>query len=161
MVNTNNRIDGRYLTEHPLGEGAAEVYSKVGTVLAVQAPISGVVVTPEGEMRYQAGDWILTDNPPTHAWPVQDQIFRNTYVPIGSAEMTPVSEAVATPTIEKVARSAPTAKGRPKKAKVAPSRYQAKRGAPHPEPEPGKTADEVLGAPKVAVADSESLEALS
>jgi hypothetical protein len=156
VVNTNNRIEGRSLTEHPLAQTAQPaLYSKVGTVLVVEAPISGVILTPEGEMRYQAGDFILTDNPPTHAWPVQAQTFRNTYRAVNYGaidERGPVSSAVSEPVIEKRAR---TVRRKPvsRAKKPVPTRQSFKPGV--------KTDKGVPGKDMAAVADSESLEALT
>ncbi len=78
MVNRANMIHGRNLDKHPLS-GRLAIYAKHGQVIAAQAGQSGVIDTPEGQMTFQAGDWILTDNPPTHAWPVRDDVFRATY----------------------------------------------------------------------------------
>lgn len=81
MVNRENMIMGRHVDRHPLSgqDGGLGVYVKDASVLAAQAMISGIVETPEGQMTFQPGDWIVTDNPPTHAWPVRDQVFRDTY----------------------------------------------------------------------------------
>lgn len=156
MVNSNNRIEGRSLDRHPLsGVREPMLYSKVGTVLVVEAPIGGVVVTPEGEMRYQAGDFILTDNPPTHAWPVQAQTFRNTYRAVNHGavdERGPVSTAVAEPTIEKRARSVTRKPITRRKAKAAPARQSFKPGM--------KTEPVAPGKDMAQVADAKSLEAL-
>lgn len=102
MVNTANRIYGRQIDKHPLAtpEGTVKVYRKGVTVLAVQAQVGGVIETPEGELRYQAGDYILTDNPPTHAWPVREQVFLATYSleeapPFGALPLVPEPAAPA------------------------------------------------------------------
>lgn len=80
MVNRGNRIMGRKIDRHPLlGAEPLAVYVKEASVIAGQALQSGVVVTPEGEMTFQPGDYIVTDNPPTHAWPVRQQVFELTY----------------------------------------------------------------------------------
>ena len=163
MVNTANRIEGRSLSEHPLAQAAQPaLYSKVGTVLVVEAPIGGVIVTPEGEMRYQAGDFILTDNPPTHAWPVQAQTFRNTYRAVNYGaidEAGPVSKAVMEPIPEVRARNV-TTKPVPKvKNKPEATRQSFKPGQKTEKGVPGRDmAAETPETPKVA--DSSSLEAL-
>ena len=54
-------------------------YHKIATVLAEQQLKGGQVVTPEGIMRYEAGDYLVTDNPPTHVWPVKRSVFEETY----------------------------------------------------------------------------------
>lgn len=80
MVNRSNVIPGRNIDRHPLeGEQPLGIYLKGATVIAGQAQISGVVQTPEGEMTFQPGDYIATDNPPTHAWPIRQQVFETTY----------------------------------------------------------------------------------
>ena len=163
MVNTNNRLEGRSLSEHPLAQTAQPaLYSKVGTVLVVEAPISGVIVTPEGEMRYQAGDFILTDNPPTHAWPVQAQTFRNTYraVNYGAVdEAGPVSKAVSEPVTETIARNVTRKPVRKVKSKPEATRQSFKPGQKTDPGVPGRDmAAEAPETPKVA--DSSSLEAL-
>lgn len=74
-------IDGRDITEHPLASDGYRPgeYRKVGTVLAMRAPTAGSVGTPEGVMSFEAGDYIVTDDPPTHAWPVKADVFDRTY----------------------------------------------------------------------------------
>ena len=54
-------------------------YRKVSAVLAARAESSGVIRTPEGAMRYAAGDYLVTDTPPTHVWPVRRDVFETTY----------------------------------------------------------------------------------
>jgi hypothetical protein len=79
-VNKQNRINGSNIDRHPFAEDQRiDIYFKDVSVLASQAPQAGVIVTPEGEMTFQAGDYILTDNPPSHAWPVRQQVFETTY----------------------------------------------------------------------------------
>lgn len=80
-MNRDNVIQGQRIDRHPFSDREAElgVYLKGSTVIAAQAMQAGVVKTPEGEMRFQAGDYIVTDNPPTHAWPVRQQVFEQTY----------------------------------------------------------------------------------
>jgi hypothetical protein len=80
MVNRNNLIHGRSVDRHPLAN-VVELgrYAKHGTVIAGEAPQSGVIDTPEGQMTFQPGDFIVTDDPPTHAWPVRGDVFKDTY----------------------------------------------------------------------------------
>jgi hypothetical protein len=74
------KIDGRNITKHPLGGPEfIEEYYKTATVFAVETTVDGFVSTPEGDMDFKEGDYILTDNPPTHAWPVQRKVFLRTY----------------------------------------------------------------------------------
>ena len=74
------RIDGRNINMHPLiDETVINEYVKFATVLAAQVSVDGKVFTPEGEMEFNNGDYIVTDNPPTHAWPVKKGVFENTY----------------------------------------------------------------------------------
>ena len=73
------RIDGRNISKHPLDADAIG-YRKIGTVLAAEVQHDGVVFTPEGEMQFHAGDYIITDNPVTHAWPCKKEVFERTYV---------------------------------------------------------------------------------
>ena len=78
-------INGRNIVRHPLnGDPFLDAYRKIGTVLATDVQEDGYVVTPEGEMRFSAGDFIVTDNPPTHAWPVKREVFEKTYERIPS-----------------------------------------------------------------------------
>lgn len=154
MVNTHNKIDGRRIDRHPLGEGKR--YRKGTLVIAVEAPIGGVISTPEGEMRYQAGDFILTDDPPTHAWPVQAQIFRNTYRPVIEGIE---DEAPAEKTPTEVKRAA--IKRKPRKATPKTPRVQIgpRRSFPGKHKGPGEPGRDM--APKEEqIADSKSLEAL-
>lgn len=39
-----------------------------------------IIETPEGPVRCQAGDAIVSDGP-THKWPIRIELFRNTYIP--------------------------------------------------------------------------------
>jgi hypothetical protein len=79
-VAERKRIEGRGISTHPLSPYAGR-WRKVATVLAVQADEGGYVSTPEGNMTYEAGDYIVTDDPPTHAWPVRGSVFEATHVP--------------------------------------------------------------------------------
>lgn len=55
-------------------------YRKAAAVLAERATEAGVISTPEGDMHFAAGDYLVTDSPPTHAWPVKREVFERTYV---------------------------------------------------------------------------------
>jgi hypothetical protein len=74
-------IDGRhlYLSTFPLSGVSPRRYTKIASVLAAQAVHDGEVDTPEGTMWYKEGDYIVTDDPPTHAWPVKREVFERTY----------------------------------------------------------------------------------
>lgn len=54
-------------------------YRKTATVFARKTMEDGEVETPEGVMRYHAGDYLVTDNACTHQWPVRRDIFEATY----------------------------------------------------------------------------------
>lgn len=76
-------VEGRNVTEHP-DHHAAE-FRKVGTVLAAPTVMAGVVETPEGRMAFDEGDYLVTDNPPTHLWPVKRAVFERTYAVLGES----------------------------------------------------------------------------
>lgn len=75
-------IEGRGLSHHPLAPegGAIQRFRKVGRVIAIELVEPAAVATPEGTMLAEAGDFLLTDDPPTHAWPVKRDVFLRTYV---------------------------------------------------------------------------------
>lgn len=77
-------IEGRGIRVHPAAgfETPIREYRKTATVFAAQASASGVITTPEGQMSFDAGDYIVTDNPTTHAWPVKRDVFESTYVEV-------------------------------------------------------------------------------
>lgn len=52
---------------------------KTATVLAVRIPVPFEVDTPEGRMSADADDYLVTDDPPTHAWPVKREVFERTH----------------------------------------------------------------------------------
>jgi hypothetical protein len=77
-------IQGRNLSEHPLVVyEKPKRYMKAAAVLAVQVYVPGVVHTPEGTMSFEKGDYIVTDYPPTHCWPVKREVFEKTYITTG------------------------------------------------------------------------------
>lgn len=59
----------------------APTYKKIGIVHAAQALSDGQIETLEGTMHYKTGDYIVSDDPPTHVWPVRRDIFEKTYEP--------------------------------------------------------------------------------
>lgn len=88
-MNKDNHIDGRLLGgHHPLEDQWGKekpVYAKEATVIAWPADNPGVIETTEAVMTFQAGDYIVTDNPPTHAWPIHKLVFESTYVEVGTS----------------------------------------------------------------------------
>lgn len=74
------KIQGQKIHQRPLEDEDAYEYKKIATVFAQVAPERGVVYTPEGVMDFDKGDYIVTDNPVTHAWPVKKEVFERTYV---------------------------------------------------------------------------------
>lgn len=78
-------IDGRNISAHPLAEHGDQVDVKryrVGRseVLAGIATDFGHVQTPDGDVPFSPGDYIVSDLPPTHAWPVGQEVFEATHV---------------------------------------------------------------------------------
>jgi hypothetical protein len=67
------------MIDYDIPEKAWREYVKVDRVLAVEADRTGVINTLNGPVWYSKGDYILTDNPPTHTWPVKRDIFKRTY----------------------------------------------------------------------------------
>lgn len=54
-------------------------YRKTATVLAARMREPFEVDTPEGRMSADADDYLVTDDPPTHAWPVKRAVFERTH----------------------------------------------------------------------------------
>jgi hypothetical protein len=54
-------------------------FRKTTPILARQINDEVTVVTPEGSMDAQPGDWIASDDPPTHLWPIRAEVFERTY----------------------------------------------------------------------------------
>jgi hypothetical protein len=163
MVNTSNRIEGALVDRHPMSDGGkVELWSKSATVLAVEAPIGGVIMTRDGERRFQAGDFIVTDNPPTHAWRIGALEFKATHhkvneLPTGAIPNVPSSaiEQRAKTTAKAVTknRKAAAHARRSPKPKV---RADGKRmPVPRTKTEPG-----VPGVDMAATADGKSTAAL-
>lgn len=73
-------VEGQNIVRHPLG--IVRRWGKIGLVLAGQSPVPGYVSTPEGLMTFSAGDYLVTDDPPTHCWPVKKEIFERTYAEV-------------------------------------------------------------------------------
>ena len=84
------QIDGKSLTAHPLATREAPApaprrYRHVTrgvTVLAALATDFGSVNVGGGDpwQAFIPGDMIVTDDPPTHAWPVAAEVFAREYV---------------------------------------------------------------------------------
>ncbi len=72
-------LPGRNIDSHPLAASLPLSYRKTASVLAVQSKVPGAIDTPEGTMRFEALDYIVTDDPVTHAWPVKREVFEATY----------------------------------------------------------------------------------
>jgi hypothetical protein len=109
-MNRDNVIAGQSIDRHPLSDKMPlAIYGKAGTVIAGQAQIAGVIKTPEGDMRFQAGDWILTDNPPTHAWPVRGAVFEITYDKLHDLEEGQLPTSSPEEATGRVPKSAPPA----------------------------------------------------
>jgi hypothetical protein len=77
------QIAGQELPSDFWGDEPPTEYRKTATVLARKSTEPFTVHTPEGVMDGEPGDYIVTDNPPTHAWPVRGSVFEATYVPAG------------------------------------------------------------------------------
>lgn len=71
-------MSGRTLEAGPRGS-----YHKTASVYARQIDTDVKIETPEGVMEAHAGDYILSDDPPTHLWPVRREVFESTYVAVG------------------------------------------------------------------------------
>lgn len=78
----------------------ADRFEKTGTVRAITAGQAGSIVTPEGTMRFGPGDMIVSDEPPTHAWPVRRDIFERTYRQIADAVGQPLETGLPFETFE-------------------------------------------------------------
>ncbi len=60
--------------------GGYPLYRKVAIVHAALALSDGTIETLEGTMEYKAREhYIVSDDPPTHIWPVRRDIFESTY----------------------------------------------------------------------------------
>ncbi len=59
--------------------GVPSPYIKTASVLALRIAEPFEVDTPEGRMSADAGDYLVTDDPPTHAWPVKREVFERTH----------------------------------------------------------------------------------
>lgn len=78
-----NRVDGRSpsLAAAIMGNGVARQYRKTALVWAMPLSEEATIDTPEGQMVCRIGDYLASDDPPTHLWPVRRDIFEATYVP--------------------------------------------------------------------------------
>lgn len=74
----------RYLSRLSLqADSGYGEFRKTSTVFAVRAEEDGFIDTLEGPMEYKSGEhYIVSDNPPTHVWPVRADIFERTYEPV-------------------------------------------------------------------------------
>lgn len=63
----------------PSTEKNLDTFIKVTPVAAYIVDYDGVVRTPEGDMEFSVGDYICTDVPSTHSWPVKKDVFERTY----------------------------------------------------------------------------------
>lgn len=79
FVGGKQMIEGRRVD--PSDWAGATEYRKMAMVLARPWPVPFKVLTPEGEMLGEAGDYLVSDNPPTHCWPVKKAVFEATYAP--------------------------------------------------------------------------------
>ena len=82
MVNTANQIDARQISQHPLAGGEMDVFPVMAgeaTFLACLAIVGGVIIQKKGTERFNAGDYIVSDDPPTNAWKVNREAFLATY----------------------------------------------------------------------------------
>lgn len=142
-------IEGRNITEHP-DHHAAE-YRKVSTVLAAPAHMAGEVETPEGRMAFKEGDYLVTDNPPTHLWPVRRDVFERTHAGV-TLPAEPVAPRAVIDEYEAAAEAFGDARGRLERdgarrrfdaAKKAMDNALASQPLPAPVPEaaPGLLAD--------------------
>lgn len=60
------------------------VYEKVGAVWAERASEAGAIKTLEGETRYEAGYWLVYNDPDREdGWAMSDETFQSTYEPVG------------------------------------------------------------------------------
>jgi hypothetical protein len=62
-----------------LGTHKTPLYRKVAPVRAIELHEDVTVDTPEGTMEAHAGDFLVSDDPPTHLWPVKREVFLRTY----------------------------------------------------------------------------------
>jgi hypothetical protein len=70
--------------DHVQYGGTMRRYRKIAIVLAELATEDGFIDTLEGRMEYKAGQhYIVSDDPPTHYWPVRRDIFEATYEELG------------------------------------------------------------------------------
>ena len=54
-------------------------FRKTALVYALELHEDVTIDTPEGTMEAHAGDFLVSDDPPTHMWPVQRAVFERTY----------------------------------------------------------------------------------
>ena len=75
------RINGRStdLAVQIMANGVAVRYHKVALVWAFPLSETLDIDTPEGTMHADIGDYLVSDDPPTHLWPVKREVFERTY----------------------------------------------------------------------------------
>lgn len=73
------QIEGRNIDVAEFTNGSTKYRKTATTVLARQWPVPFAVHTPEGVMNGEAGDYLVSDDPPTHAWPAKREIFEATH----------------------------------------------------------------------------------
>jgi hypothetical protein len=72
-------VDGQSVVVASLLMREAPRYRKTALVHAVRLLEEMHIHTPEGVMVGQPGDYIVSDDPPTHLWPVRREVFERTY----------------------------------------------------------------------------------
>ena len=148
MVNTANQIDARDIGQHPLAGGEMDViHVFVGEkeFLAVMAIVGGVIVSRKGTERFNAGDYIVSDDPPSNAWKVNPEAFRATYTPADQMRPPHTVPGPAAPDLAARAQDK-TAINQKRAANVPPKkrgRGPAMRapGVPQPKPVKGRSLE--------------------
>ena len=74
-----SHIDGRSVDVASLLMREAPRYRKTALVHAIPLSDTASIETPEGVMVGQPGDYLVSDDPPTHLWPVRREVFERTY----------------------------------------------------------------------------------
>ena len=62
-----------------MANGVAVQYHKIAPVWAFTLSETLDIDTPEGTMHADIGDYLVSDDPPTHLWPVKREVFERTY----------------------------------------------------------------------------------
>lgn len=80
------KIDGRNLSEHPMANRddpdlrPRSYRNDREDILAARATDFGQVEGDRDVMQFAPGDYIVTDDPPTHAWVVPQSVFESIFV---------------------------------------------------------------------------------